>query len=106
MAIKKDEQKKAHSTAERKFNVPDTYVIIFFVVLMAAVLTYVVPQGFFETQEVTYMLDGAEKTRTVVDSNSFQYVLDESGQRVREGVKFFEPYVEVGFSNYLFEGLV
>lgn len=106
MAIKKEEQKKAHSTAERKFNVPDTYVIIFFVVLMAALLTYVVPQGFFETQEVTYILDGAEKTRTVVDSNSFQYVLDESGQKVREGVKFFEPYGEVGFSNYMFEGLV
>lgn len=87
-------------------NVPDTYVIIFFVVLMAAILTYVVPQGFFATEDVSYMIDGAEKTRTVIVDNSFQYVTDDAGNKVREGVKFFEPYGETGFSNYVFEGIV
>lgn len=90
----------------RRFNVPDTYVIIFFVVLFAALLTYAIPQGFYETQEVTYTLNGEEKTRTVIDGDSFQYVMDENGEPLVEGVKFFEPYGEVGFSNYMFEGLV
>ncbi|WP_417203103.1 putative basic amino acid antiporter YfcC [Acetoanaerobium sticklandii] len=108
MSIKKNELKesKSKSMLERSYKVPDTYVIIFFVVLLAAVLTYVVPQGYFETKDVTYMVDGEEKTRTVVDSETFQYVLDDSGQKVTNGVKFFEPYGEVGFSNYMFEGLV
>lgn len=87
-------------------NVPDTYVIIFFVVLMAAILTYVVPQGYFATEDISYMVDGAEKTRTVIVDDSFQYVTDDAGNKVREGVKFFEPYGETGFSNYVFEGLV
>ncbi|CBH20788.1 C4-dicarboxylate anaerobic carrier (fragment) [Acetoanaerobium sticklandii] len=99
MSIKKNELKesKSKSMLERSYKVPDTYVIIFFVVLLAAVLTYVVPQGYFETKDVTYMVDGEEKTRTVVDSETFQYVLDDSGQKVTNGVKFFEPYGEVGF---------
>lgn len=54
--------------------VPDTFVIIFFVVVIASLLTYMVPKGHFETEQITYTVDGAEKTRTVIKNGTFQYV--------------------------------
>lgn len=33
---------------QKAWNMPDTYVIIFFVVLVAALLTYIIPLGYFE----------------------------------------------------------
>ncbi|WP_353892404.1 putative basic amino acid antiporter YfcC [Proteinivorax hydrogeniformans] len=87
-----------------KFKAPDTYVIIFFVVLAAALLTFIIPTGTFETREVT--VEELDDTRTVVDPESFEYVLDEDGNKVREGISIFEPFGGVGFLNYVFEGLV
>ena len=69
------------------FQVPDTYIIIFFVVVIAAVMTFLVPKGYYETQDVTYMMNGVEKTRTVIKDGSFQYLRDDAGKvvRVRRG---------------------
>lgn len=89
-----------------KFQLPDTLVIIFFVALLAMALTYVVPIGSFSTQEVQYVSDGVEKTRTVVDPNSFNYQLDELGQAVIEPVGLFAGGGGIGFFNFAFEGLV
>ncbi len=90
----------------KKIKVPDTYAIIFFVVLLAAALTYIVPVGQFETQEITYRDDkGNEKTRTVLIPESFTIVKNESGQTERKGIKLFEPGGKVGIFNYMFEGL-
>jgi len=85
---------------------PDTYVIIFFVVLTAAVLTWIVPVGQFNTQEIKYMAGASEKTRNVLIPESFQYKLNDAGQPLKRGVKLFEPYGETGILNYVFEGLV
>lgn len=93
-------------TLNKGFKVPDTYVIIFFVVCFAALLTYLIPQGMYETQEVSYMIDGAESTRTVIKDNSFQYVLDANGEPLKKGVGLFEAGGGVGLLNYLFEGMV
>ncbi|MFV0516433.1 MAG: putative basic amino acid antiporter YfcC [Aminipila sp.] len=92
----------------RGLRIPDTYVIIFFVVLFAAILTYIIPQGFYSTEEVTYVVDGVEKTRTVIQEGSFQYVLDEEGNPVKSGVPLFATDDfggRTGFVNYIFEGL-
>ena len=43
MSKKKGEGLKSFN---RGFNVPDTYIIIFFVVVIAAVMTFLVPKGF------------------------------------------------------------
>lgn len=92
---------------KKKFRMPDTYVIIFFVVIFAAILTHTVPVGKFQMEKVTYITEtGAEKTREVPVAGSFTYELDEKGQPLVEGVKFFEPGGEVGVSNYVFEGIV
>ena len=43
---------------KRKLQMPHTYVIIFFVILFAAVLTMFVPLGQYETKDITYMQNG------------------------------------------------
>lgn len=91
---------------QKAWKVPHTFIIVFFVVILAALLTYMVPKGQFETQEVTYMQDGEEQTKTVLDGDSFNYVTDEDGNLVREGTSLFEAGGGAGFLNYVFEGLV
>ncbi|PYZ98354.1 hypothetical protein CR205_07095 [Alteribacter lacisalsi] len=93
--------------SKRKFQTPDTFVIIFFVVLAAALLTYVLPQGQFETEEVTFTTsDGNEDTRTVLVPGSFETVTDDDGSPLRDGTALFEGGGGAGFLNYVFEGLV
>ena len=64
---------------KKEIKMPHTYVIIFCVILLCALLTYLVPVGSFETQEIRYMVGESEKTRTVVVPGSFTYTLDEAG---------------------------
>ncbi|MGI8314811.1 putative basic amino acid antiporter YfcC [Halobacillus mangrovi] len=87
---------------KKGIQMPHTYVIIFFVVLFAALLTYLVPAGMFETKEVTYEHSGAEESRTVLIPESFTTA--EEG--AREGTSLFEPGGGAGLLNYVFEGLV
>ncbi len=88
------------------WQMPDTLVIIFFVALLAAVMTYLVPVGSFQTQDVTYLADGVEKTRAVVDPSSFEFKVDENGESVIEPISLFAGGGDVGFLNFAFEGLV
>ena len=64
---------------KKGFQMPHTYIIIFGVILFAALLTVFIPLGKYDTKEITYMQNGVEKTRTVLDPESFQYILDENG---------------------------
>ena len=59
---------------KKGFQMPHTYIIIFGVILFAALLTVFIPLGKYDTKEITYMQNGVEKTRTVLDPESFQYV--------------------------------
>ena len=65
---------------KKGFQMPHTYIIIFGVILFAALLTVFIPLGKYDTKEITYMQNGVEKTRTVLDPESFQYILDENGK--------------------------
>ena len=60
---------------KKKFNMPDTYVIIFIVIILAAILTHTVPVGKFQMEKVTYITEtGAEnisKNRELADSDLF-----------------------------------
>lgn len=91
---------------QKEWKMPHTFIIIFFVVVFAGILTYLVPMGIFETEEVTYDHQGQEQTRTVLIPETFSYVTDDQGDAVREGVSLFEPFGGTGFLNYMFEGLV
>ena len=94
-------------TKKGTIQMPHTYVIIFFVILFAAVLTLFVPLGQYETKEITYMQNGEEKTRTVLDPESFQYVTDENGKKMTHTAPIFgtEDFGGQGILNYVFEGL-
>ena len=59
---------------KKGFQMPHTYIIIFGVILFAALLTVFIPLGKYDTKEITYMQNGVEKTRTVLDPESFQYI--------------------------------
>ncbi|USD68300.1 putative basic amino acid antiporter YfcC [Vibrio sp. SCSIO 43136] len=85
---------------------PDTLILIFIVGLIAAAVTYIVPAGQFETQQVTFVVDGAEKSRTVIDPSSFAYATDENGELVYKSVSLFAAHGGIGLMNFTFEGLV
>lgn len=57
-----------------KMKTPHTYAIIFGVVIFAWILTFLIPAGRFSTHDITYTdNNGIEKTRTVLQQDSFRY---------------------------------
>ncbi|NLY37601.1 MAG: YfcC family protein, partial [Tissierellia bacterium] len=56
---------------KKKREFPHTYVIIFAIIVLAGILTYILPAGQYDRVEIT-MPDGS--TRNVVDSETFHYV--------------------------------
>lgn len=97
------EQKK-----QQAWKMPDTYIIIFFVVIVAAVLTWVVPVGMFTgTQEAANgktVLDPTSYTNMFVEQEG-KLVPDSSGTIHRKPIALFEPFGGMGVLNYVFEGL-
>ncbi|MCF1428086.1 MAG: putative basic amino acid antiporter YfcC [Shewanella sp.] len=89
----------------RGWQMPDTLVIIFFVAFAAALLTYCVPIGSFQIQEIHYEVEGVEKIREVVNPESFRYALNDAGEPLKQPVALFEGGGGVGFLNFAFEGL-
>ena len=57
-----------------KMKTPHTYAIIFGVVIFAWILTFLIPAGRFSTHNIIYKdNNGTEKTRTVLQQDSFRY---------------------------------
>lgn len=55
--------------------IPHTFTIVFFLILLAAVATWIVPGGEFVREAVTIQnADGSTATREVVQNDSFHYV--------------------------------
>ncbi|HPT14838.1 MAG TPA: YfcC family protein, partial [Bacteroidales bacterium] len=52
-----------------KFKIPHTYVIIFSIIIVAAIFTWFVPGGSFEREKITTSAGSSE----VIRANSFQY---------------------------------
>ncbi|MGZ9899756.1 putative basic amino acid antiporter YfcC [Shewanella gaetbuli] len=73
---------------------PDAFIILFFVVLFAALITHIVPAGFFEVA-----LNPDTNKKELV-AGSFQFATD------YVGVPLFAEHGEVGFLNFAFEGMV
>lgn len=94
------------SKPARKWAMPDTLVIIFFVAILTSIATWVVPVGMFDSQEVQYQVDGQTKTRKVVDPHSFRIVTNKDGEAQYHRVQFFTTGDErPGLMNFPFEGL-
>jgi uncharacterized ion transporter superfamily protein YfcC len=86
----------------------DTYILVFFVLIAAAITTYFIPRGSFETKEVTYTQGSVEKTKKTLIPESFSYEKNEEGKPFVKGISLFEEghSKEIGFLNFMFEGLV
>ena len=91
---------------KKKIRIPDTYVIIFFVVIFAAILTYLVPVGSFTMEKIQYATEAGMKTRTVPVPGSFKYAVNDLGQPLIKGVPIFAAGGDMSITNYIFEGLV
>ncbi|WP_025640780.1 YfcC family protein [Schnuerera ultunensis] len=53
---------------KKRFKVPHTFVIIFYIIILATILTYLVPAGIYDRVE------DPNTGRTIVDVDSFKYV--------------------------------
>ncbi len=54
----------------KKIKIPHTYVIVFFIIILAGLLTWIIPGGTFERE--TIQVNGID--REVIKSNSFHYI--------------------------------
>lgn len=70
--------------------IPHTYVIVFYIIIFAALLTWIVPGGAFERQQVQ-LENGTVKE--VIDGNSFQYI-DSSPQTWQVFSALFDGFVD------------
>ncbi|WP_438864545.1 putative basic amino acid antiporter YfcC [Neptunicella sp.] len=80
---------------------PDAFVILFFVVALASLLSHVIPAGYFTTHEVTHLIEGQPHPRQEIDPDSFQL-----SDKQQQGAVLFADQGGNGFLNYAFEGLV
>ncbi|HLQ39765.1 MAG TPA: hypothetical protein VK118_02230, partial [Tetragenococcus sp.] len=60
---------------KKRFQMPHTYALIFFIVLICWLLTFIIPAGKFSTKEVSYQTGSGEtETRSVLQQDSFRYM--------------------------------
>lgn len=93
----------------RKFDAPDAYIVLFVLILVAFCVTYIVPAGSFQVATETYTERGQEKERTIVDPESFEYLLDENGAPAYLKAKLFTDYYvseDTGVINAMHNGFV
>lgn len=69
--------------------IPHTYVIVFFIIVLSAILTWIIPGGEFERESV--MVDGSE--REVIVEGSFHYV-ENSPQTWQVFAALFKGFVD------------
>ncbi len=82
------------SSENKKKAMPDAFIILFFVVLIAALSTHFIPAGKFD------VIVNAETGKTLLQADSFQIVDD------YDGVPLFAEGGDIGFLNFAFEGMV
>ncbi|GGW79210.1 putative basic amino acid antiporter YfcC [Alteromonas halophila] len=88
-----------HDAVKKEQRMPDAFVILFFVIVAAGLLTLFVRPGAFTTEQVT---TSAGEAREVVDASSFHYAADSPA-----GATLFSDSAEqTGLLNYAFDGLV
>lgn len=108
MIEKSDKTIQAHQNKRKNINPPHTYIIIFAILVLAFIFTYLVPVGSYTYHDLEVTIDGETQAKSVIDPNSFQYELDEQGNPKRLGAPIFSDYFvteRTGFFNYIFDGM-
>ena len=89
------------AVSNKPVSMPDAFIILFFVMILAAVTSHLVPAGSFTLLEPAPAAEGAAKLKSKIDPNSFTLHSDTGN-----GVPLFAEGGGIGFFNYAFEGLV
>lgn len=89
----------------KNFEIPHTLILILILMSFAWLISAVVPQGSFQTKSISYQFLDKEVTKTILDSESFQYSLDEQGNQRTQLVQLFSGDGKAGFLNAVFDGL-
>lgn len=84
----------------KRWEMPDTLVILFFVALLAATLTWLLPAGEFSTETVLRDTPSGVQERELILADSYREV---EGAR---GFRWFAEGGEIGLANVPFEGMV
>lgn len=105
----------------RPWEMPDSYLLLFLIVLLAAILSWVVPAGSFTMKEIIVERADGPVTRQVLDPASFRIAQTADGRPLYLGISLFAGETgrgekihllpgtaegRTGFLNYAFEGLV
>lgn len=85
---------KVKSSLVTEQSMPDAFIILFFVVMLAAIATHFIPAGYYQVE-----LDSVTNKARLI-SDSFQFAEQQGG------VPLFAENGNIGFLNFAFEGMV
>lgn len=100
MTIEKSDNSPLDKTTQPSTNLvseksmPDAFVILFFIVMLAAIATHFIPAGFYQVE-----VDPLTNKTTLI-ADSFQFA------EQSDGVPLFAEQGNIGFLNFAFEGMV
>ena len=101
MSVTPKSPQSGPASATPATSMPDAMVILFFIMVLAAIASHLIPAGSFQLLEPAPAAQGAAKVTGKLDPNSFRFAENSQG-----GVPLFAEGGGVGFFNYAFEGLV
>lgn len=92
----------------KSFNMPDIFIILMTVLMLAVLGTHLIPAGSFDVKHQSYIENGQKIEKQVVDPNSFHFAY-ENGEVLKTKANLFEDYnksQKIGAFNAVFEGFV
>ncbi|RTK93946.1 MAG: putative basic amino acid antiporter YfcC [Neisseriaceae bacterium] len=93
------------SSANKTVKMPDTMVILFCVVFIVYLFSFLVPVGKFDTKQIDYQMNGVTKTKTVVVANSYQEKISADGKPEYNPPQIFASDGNAGFLNFVHDGI-
>ena len=68
----------ASGKQKKKIEFPHVFILMMAITLIFALLSYVIPSSEYQMMDVTYTISGVEKTRSVVDPNTWALTEDQN----------------------------
>ncbi|MDX2111894.1 MAG: putative basic amino acid antiporter YfcC [Verrucomicrobiota bacterium] len=108
------------SPSVSRWEMPDSYILIFLIIVLAAVSTWFIPAGTFQTEQKTIVSDGQTIRRTVIMPGSYRVATHEDGSTLYLTASLFSGEAgdgtrhhvlpasaegRTGLLNYAFDGM-
>jgi len=68
----------ASGKQKKKIEFPHVFILMMAITLVFALLSYVIPSSEYQMKDITYTISGVEKTRSVVDPNTWALTADQN----------------------------